>query len=51
MRIYRVLYMWVRGGRRAETVTFNNETLGDFSEVGYHVKDVTLGDVMFSGGV
>ena len=27
------------------------ESFDDFSGVGYHVRDVTLGDVVFSGGV
>ena len=43
--------MCVRGGRGAESVSFNNESFGDLSEVRYHVRDVTLGDVMFCGGV
>ena len=45
------LYMCVRRGRRAEGVSFNNESFGDFSEVKYHVRDVTLGDMVFCGGV
>ena len=45
------LYMWVRGGRRTENVYFNNELFGDFSDVRYHVRDVTLWDVVFYGGV
>ena len=45
------LYMLVRGGRGVKSVSFHNESFGDFSEVGYHVSDVTLGDVVFCGGV
>ena len=45
------LYIWVRKGRGVEAVFFNNESFGDFSEVRYHVRDVTLGDVVFCGGV
>ena len=40
------LYMWVRRGREAKGVSFNNESFGDFSEVRYHVRDMTLGDVL-----
>ena len=40
-------YVWVRGGSGAEGVSFNNESFGDSSEVRYHVRDVTLGDVVF----
>ena len=32
-------------------VSFNNESLGNFSEVRYHFRDVTLGDVLFCGDV
>ena len=39
------LYLWVRKEREAE----NDD--GDFSEVSYHVRDVTLRDVMLCGGV
>ena len=45
------LYLWVRKGRGAEGISFNNESLGGFSKVRYHVRDVTLGDVVFCGGV
>ena len=38
--------MWVRGERGAENVSFDNESFGYFSEVGYYVRDVTLGDVV-----
>ena len=48
---FQFLYLWVRSGRGAEGVSFNNESLGSFSEVRYHVRDVTLGDVVFCGGV
>ena len=40
------LYLWVRRGRGAEAISFNNELFGGFSEVWYHVRDVTLGDVV-----
>ena len=43
--------MCVSGGRGAKSVSFDEESFGDFSEVGYHVRDLTLGDVMFCGGV
>ena len=45
------VYMWVSGARGAETVSFDDESLDDFIEVGCHVRDVTLGDVVFCGGV
>ena len=38
--------MWVSEGRGAESVSFNKESFGDFSEVGHHVRDVTLKDVV-----
>ena len=41
------LYLWVRKGRKAEGVSFNNKPFGGFNEVRYHVSDVTLGDVVF----
>ena len=34
-----------------EGVSFNSETFGGFSEVRYHVRDVTLGDVVLCGCV
>ena len=37
--------MWVRVGRGAESVSFDEESFGDFSVVGYHVRDVNLWDV------
>ena len=40
------LYLWVSRGRVVDGVSFNNEQFGGFSEVRYHVRDVTLGDVM-----
>ena len=43
--------MWVRRGRGAEGVSFNNESFGGFSKLRYHVRDVTLGDVKLCGGV
>ena len=45
------LHMWVRGERGAESVSFDNESFGDFSEVRHHVRDLTLGDLVFCGGV
>ena len=45
------LYMWVRRGREAEGVFFNNESFGGYNEVRYHNWDVTLEDVVFYGGV
>ena len=45
------VYVWVHGGRGAESVSFDDESFGDFSEVGYHVRDVALGDVVFYEGV
>ena len=45
------LYSWVRRGREAEGVSFNNESFSGFSEVRCHVRDVTLGDVVLCGGV
>ena len=38
--------MWVSGGRGAESVSF-----GGFSEDGRHVRDATLGHMVFYGGV
>ena len=38
--------MWVSGGRGEGRVSFDDESVGDFSEVGHHVRDVTLGDVV-----
>ena len=35
--------MWVSEGRRVGSVSFDDESFGDFSEVGSHLKDVTLG--------
>ena len=43
------LYMWIKGGRGAESASFDNESFGGFSEVRYHVRDVTLGDVFWGG--
>ena len=46
------LYLLVRRGRGAETgVSFNNESFSSFSEVRYHVRDVTLGDMVLCGDV
>ena len=44
----KIVYMWVRGGKRAESVFFDNESLSDFSEVWYYVKDTTMADVITS---
>ena len=33
----------------AESVSFEDKSFGDISEVGSHVRDVTLGDVVYSG--
>ena len=38
-------------GRGAECVSLNNESFDGFREVRYHVRDVTLGDVVLCGGV
>ena len=40
--------MWGRMGRGAVSVSFDNESLGDFNDVGHHVRDVTLWDVVLS---
>ena len=45
------LYMWVRRGREVESVSFDNESFGDFCDVRYHVSEVTLEDVVFCGRV
>ena len=44
--------MWVSDGRGAKSVSFDDESFGDFTEAGYHVtvRDVTLGDLVFCGG-
>ena len=44
------LYLWVRRRRGAEGFSFKNESFGDFSEVKYHVRYVTLGDMVLCGG-
>ena len=38
-------------GRGLERVSFDDESFGDISEVGYHFRDVTLGNAAFCGGV
>ena len=38
-------------GRGAGRVSFDENSFGDFSEVGGPVRDVTLGNVVFCGGV
>ena len=35
------LYLWVRRGRGAEVISFNNELFDGFSEVRYHIRDVS----------
>ena len=37
------VYMWisVSGGREAESVSVDGEPLGDFTQVGRHVRDET----------
>ena len=42
--------MWVKRGRGADD-SFKNESFGSFSEVRYHVRDVTLIDVVLCGVV
>ena len=41
------VYMWVSWVRGAVSIAFSNESLDHVGEVGRHVKDVTLGDVVF----
>ena len=36
-------------GEEERRVSFDNKSFGDFSEVGCHVRDVTLRDVVFRG--
>ena len=43
--------MWVSEGRGEDSVSFDDESFGDFTEVGYHARDGTFGDVVFCGGV
>ena len=38
-------------GRGADGVSFNDESFDGFIEVRYHVRDVTLDDVVLCGGV
>ena len=38
-------------GRGAEGVSFNNDLFGDFSNVRYRVRNVTLENEVFCGGV
>ena len=45
------LYLLVSRGRRADGVSFSNELFGGFTEVSDHVRDVTLRDVVFCGGI
>ena len=42
--------MWFSLGRdETKSVSFDDEWFGDFSEVGCHVRNVTLGDKLFFG--
>ena len=41
------LYLLVSMGGGADGVSFSNELFGGFTEVCDHVRDVTLGDVVF----
>ena len=41
------LYLLVSRERGADGVSFSNELFGGFTEVSEHVRDVTLGDVVF----
>ena len=45
--------MWVSGGREPESISFDEESFGNCSEceIRYHVRVVTLRDVMFRGGI
>ena len=45
------LCLLVSRGRGANGVSFNNESFDGFSEIRYHVRDVTLGDVVLCRGV
>ena len=44
------LYLLVSRRRGADGVSFSNKLFGGFIEVRYHVRDVTLGDVVLCGG-
>ena len=39
--------MWVYGGSDAENRAFDNEPFGGFGEVGCHVWNGALGDILF----
>ena len=41
----------VCGGVGVESVSFYDESFGNFSKIEYHVRNVTLGVVVFCGGV
>lgn len=41
------LYLLVSMGGGADGVSFGNELFGGFTEVSDHVRDVTLGNVVF----
>ena len=42
-----LLYLWVRRERGVKDVSFNNMSFGGFSQVRYHIRDVTLLDMVF----
>ena len=46
-----LVQMWVSVERGAESFSFNDQSSGDFNDVWYHIRDVTLGNVVFNGGV
>ena len=48
--VFDIVLDLIRGERGPKDVTFNNELFGDFSEVRYHARDVTLGVKVFCGG-
>ena len=41
--------MWFNRPREAENISFDDELFGDFGEVGYHDRDVSLDNVVFCG--
>ena len=41
------LYLMVSRGGGADSVSLSNELFGGFTEISDHVRDVTLGDVVF----
>ena len=40
--------MWVRGRKGAESISFDSKLFGNFSEVRYHSRDMTLVDVVYA---